>query len=90
MLGQRYVSYRVGYVDAPFLALFETMAQTACPHPEWERDIPNPAARRKRKEPEGRMRWITQAEARSLIWAAEPESWITTSTTRDTPAPSGW
>jgi integrase len=40
---------------------------------EWDWDIPNPAARRKLKEPEGRVRWITRAEASSLIRAAESE-----------------
>lgn len=40
---------------------------------EWDWDIPNPAARRKLKEPEGRVRWITRAEALSLIRAAESE-----------------
>jgi integrase len=40
---------------------------------EWDWDIPNPAARRKLKEPEGRVRWITRAEAASLIRAAESE-----------------
>ncbi len=40
---------------------------------EWDWNIPNPAARRKLKEPEGRMRWITRAEALSLIRAAESE-----------------
>jgi integrase len=40
---------------------------------EWDWDIPNPAARRKLKEPEGRVRWITRAEAVSLIRAAESE-----------------
>jgi len=37
---------------------------------EWDWDIPNPAARRKLKEPEGRVRWISRAEAVSLIRAA--------------------
>lgn len=40
---------------------------------EWDWNIPNPAARRKLKEPEGRMRWITRAEASALIRAAESE-----------------
>ncbi len=40
---------------------------------EWDWNVPNPAARRKLKEPEGRVRWITKAEALSLIRAAESE-----------------
>jgi len=40
---------------------------------EWDWDIPNPAANRKLKEPEGRVRWISRAEALSLIRAAESE-----------------
>ena len=40
---------------------------------EWDWVIPNPAARRKLKEPEGRVRWITRAEAAALISAAESE-----------------
>ncbi len=35
---------------------------------EWQ--LPNPVARRKLKEPEGRVRWITLAEAEALIKAA--------------------
>lgn len=38
---------------------------------EWDWDIPNPAAGRKLKEPEGRVRWLTRAEAQALIRAAE-------------------
>ena len=40
---------------------------------EWDWVIPNPAARRKLKEPEGRVRWISRAEAFGLIHAAESE-----------------
>jgi len=40
---------------------------------EWEWDIPNPVSGRKLKEPEGRVRWITQSEADALIEAAGKE-----------------
>lgn len=40
---------------------------------EWEWEIPNPVSGRKLKEPEGRMRWITRAEAEGLIRAAGAE-----------------
>ena len=40
---------------------------------EWEWEIPNPVSGRKLKEPEGRMRWITRAEAERLIHAAQLE-----------------
>jgi integrase len=40
---------------------------------EWEWEIPNPVSGRKLKEPEGRLRWITRAEAERLIHAAETE-----------------
>jgi integrase len=36
---------------------------------EW--DIPNPVSGCKLREPEGRVRWITHAEAQALIRAAE-------------------
>ena len=38
---------------------------------EWEWDCPNPITGRKLREPEGRVRWITHAEAQALIRAAE-------------------
>lgn len=37
---------------------------------EWEWDLPNPVSRRKLREPEGRIRWITRAEAAALVRAA--------------------
>ena len=37
---------------------------------EWDWDIPNPAANRKLKVPEGRVRWISRAEAAALMVAA--------------------
>lgn len=37
---------------------------------EWEWNLPNPAAGRKLKEPQGRLRWITRAEADNLLRAA--------------------
>jgi len=37
---------------------------------EWDWDIPNPAARRKLKVPEGRVRWLSRAEAAALLSAA--------------------
>lgn len=40
---------------------------------EWEWDIPNPVSGRMLKEPEGRVRWISQVEADVLIRAAESE-----------------
>lgn len=36
-------------------------------------DIPNPASKMKKREPEGRVRWITKAEARYLIACASPQ-----------------
>lgn len=41
---------------------------------EWGWDIANPAERRRMREPEGRVRWITKAEAAALIRAASTES----------------
>src|SRR3569833_3085828 len=40
---------------------------------EWERDIPNPVSGRKLKEPEGRVRWISRAEAVALLASATRE-----------------
>lgn len=40
---------------------------------EWEWDIPNPVSGRKLKEPEGRVRWISNKEADALIRAADSE-----------------
>lgn len=40
---------------------------------EWEWELPNPVHGRKLREPEGRVRWITQAEAARLIQEAERE-----------------
>lgn len=37
---------------------------------EWDWGIPNPAARRRLKEPEGRVRWINRAEAVALLQTA--------------------
>jgi len=37
---------------------------------EWGWKIPNPAARRRLREPEGRVRWLRKAEAAALIRAA--------------------
>ncbi len=41
---------------------------------EWEWDIPNPVNGRKLREPEGRVRWISRAEAAALLRAAEAEA----------------
>lgn len=41
---------------------------------EWDWDVPNPAAGRRLREPEGRLRWLTRAEAEALIRAAEAQS----------------
>jgi integrase len=41
---------------------------------ELEWDIPNPVSGRKLKEPEGRVRWISNTEAQALIVAAETEA----------------
>lgn len=46
---------------------------------EWQWDIPNPVSGRKLREPEGRVRWISRAEAAALIrWArSEPRApWL--------------
>ncbi|MBK1722798.1 tyrosine-type recombinase/integrase [Thiocystis violacea] len=40
---------------------------------EWEWPLPNPVKGRMLKEPEGRLRWLTRAEAAALIRAAEAE-----------------
>ena len=40
---------------------------------EWEWDIPNPVSGRKLKEPEGRVRWISRAEAVALLASATRE-----------------
>lgn len=40
----------------------------------WDWDIPNPVLGMSLKEPEGRLRWLTRAEADALIRAAESES----------------
>lgn len=40
---------------------------------EWEWNLPNPVQGRMLKEPEGRLRWLTHAEAEALIRAAETE-----------------
>ena len=41
---------------------------------EWEWDIPNPVNGRKLRESEGRVRWISRAEAAALLRAAEAEA----------------
>lgn len=51
------------------LALLSTAINTA--RRDWEWDITNPVPGRKLREPEGRVRWITRAEAQALIRAAE-------------------
>lgn len=38
---------------------------------EWDWQLPNPVVGRKLREPEGRVRWITHAEAVALLAAAE-------------------
>ena len=40
---------------------------------EWGWDVPNPAQGRRLREPEGRVRWLSKAEAAALIRAAEVE-----------------
>ncbi len=40
---------------------------------EWEWEISNPVSGRKLKEPEGRLRWLTRAEAERLICASQHE-----------------
>jgi integrase len=40
---------------------------------EWDWDIPNPAQGRRLREPEGRVRWITRAEAAELVRTADEE-----------------
>lgn len=53
------------------LGLMSTALNWARSELEW--DIPNPLQGRKLKEPEGRIRWITRAEAAALIQAAQSE-----------------
>lgn len=40
---------------------------------EWDWNIPNPAQGRRLREPEGRLRWLTRAEADALVRAAVAE-----------------
>jgi integrase len=40
---------------------------------EWDWDILNPAAGRRLREPEGRLRWLARAEAEALIRVAEAQ-----------------
>lgn len=40
---------------------------------EWGWEIDNPAAACKQREPEGRVRWLTKAEAAALLQAAGPD-----------------
>ena len=40
---------------------------------EWDWDIPNPVSGRKLREPEGRVKWISRADAQALIRCAESE-----------------
>lgn len=51
------------------LALLSAALNHARRELEW--DIPNPVAGRKLKEPEGRVRWLSRAEAAALIRCAE-------------------
>ncbi len=54
------------------LGLLSSAINYACR--EWGWDMPNPAAGRKLREPEGRVRWITHEEADRLVQAAKGES----------------
>lgn len=40
-------------------------------HKEWDWDVSNPAAGRRLREPEGRLRWLTRAQAEGLIREAK-------------------
>ena len=51
------------------LGLFRAAINWARKELEW--DVPNPFEGRKLKEPAGRSRWLTQAEAAALVQAAE-------------------
>jgi integrase len=53
------------------LGMFSAAINYAKRELDW--DIPNPVQGRRLREPEGRIRWITRAEARALIAAAERE-----------------
>lgn len=53
------------------IALFSAALNFARTELEW--NIPNPVTGRKLKEPEGRLRWLSQTEADALIRAAETE-----------------
>ncbi len=44
-----------------------------CARREWDWNIPNPAQGRRLREPEGRLRWLTRAEADALIRVAATE-----------------
>lgn len=50
------------------VGLFAAACSWCREHLGWE--IPNPAAGKKRREPEGRVRWITEDEARRLVEAS--------------------
>ncbi len=54
------------------VGLFSAAANYA--RKEWGWSIPNPAAGRRLREPEGRLRWLTRAEAEWLMRAAEAQS----------------
>lgn len=70
-----YVEHRRGKVKPATinreLCLFSTAINYARRELEW--DIPNPISGRRLKQCEGRVRWITEAEAQALIHAAELE-----------------
>lgn len=51
------------------LALFSAAINHA--RREWDWGLSNPCEKRRLKEPEGRIRWITREEARTLVRAAE-------------------
>lgn len=50
------------------LGLFSSAINNA--RKEWDWDIPNPVQGRRLREPEGRVRWLTRAEAQALLRSA--------------------
>lgn len=69
---RQYVRRRMETVKAATVNKEVGMMSAACNWCQQELgwDIPNPSTRKKKPEPEGRVRWITDAEAQELIEAA--------------------
>lgn len=66
-----YIEHRRGVVSSTTINRELCLLSTAINYAkrEWEWNIPNPVSGRKLREPEGRVRWITRAEADALLRA---------------------